>query len=327
MTSIEELLAAFGGTISIEADGIRLQIEEWGDEAVEPMFRAVTDADYREQIWRDYGHKYEGELWFRQGNPENKGPRFDKTMWMNTLKGNALSWFSEHPKRRESPIAELLPRAQESFHNDSSRPSREFLGIPNNAWTRYLDACGQWDLAGVRAYFAGGAVQENAAEAGMGMILGDLTLSEERGIAPQAREIMEFLVERCADVDTELHPNIGCVALQYAAQRSNRAMVEWLLDHGAKINTADYDGRTALMFALEGDGRTDEQTLAEQRAMILYLIERGADVNFQAHKEYSATGDIEALEFTGPTAGDFATPKLRQWLEAQGITLPPATET
>ena len=316
MVSMEELLADFGGTISLEADPIRLQIQEWGDAAIEPMFRAVTNADYREQIWRDFGHKYEGELWFRQGNPEGKGPRFDRETWTSTLRVNALSWLSEHPRRREAPLAELIPQAQTSFHGDHARATRAELGIPNNAWTRYLVACGRFDLEGVRAYFAQNRAEENVATDGLGEILGDLTASEEPGILAQARAVMEFLVERGGDVDAELHPNIGCVGLQYAAQSGNREMVEWLLDNGAKINYADFDGRTALMFALMGNGRTDEKTLEEQRAMALFLIERGANIHFQKQK---------ASEFKWPTAGDFVSPPLRAWLQTQGVTLPPAT--
>lgn len=325
MKSIEELLGGLGGTSALETDDVWSALEERGDEITEPIVRAASDSAFREELWTRYGALYDGLPLFRRDNPTGIGPRMNKQFFLGFLASQTMSWLQRHPKRREEPIHSLLERAQVAFATDHPGLSREQLDIPDNPWTRFLDACGDQNIQGVRAYFESSLAPDKAIEAasaGLGTILGGLTLSDEMGIPASTREVLDYLAERGGDVDDSLHANIGCTALHYAAEKGDIETLDWLLRHGAKINYADYDGRTALMFALMGSGRTDGQSLEEQRQTLRFLLDAGAEMAFQKREAYEATPKSEAFEFIGPTAGDFATPEIRALLEKWGYAVP-----
>jgi ankyrin repeat protein len=79
------------------------------------------------------------------------------------------------------------------------------------------------------------------------------------------RELVEFLIERGADVNQGL-PLLG------AAFRNRRDMVKLLLDKGADVNAVDKDGRSAL-WMVSGD---------EYEEMMRLLFSRGANASVQS---------------------------------------------
>lgn len=82
-------------------------------------------------------------------------------------------------------------------------------------------------------------------------------------------EVLQMLIRAGADVNFE-------GALREAAFRSDPRYVDCLMDHGAYINCATSDGRTALHEAVM-NGFLDT---------IIALVERGADINLQQTREY-----------------------------------------
>ena len=82
-------------------------------------------------------------------------------------------------------------------------------------------------------------------------------------------QVLQMLIRAGADVNFE-------GALRKAAFRSDPRYVECLMDHGADINCATIDGRTALHEAVM-NGFLDT---------IIALVERGADLNVQQAREY-----------------------------------------
>lgn len=323
----EELLADTGGTNALENHELWAQISERGEAAYAPVFRAATEAAFRTQLWNDWGRaKYDGTLFFRRDNPEGKGPRLDGAMFGKMLQSQAVSWLSSHPKRREPPLSDLIQSAKQQFAADHPPLSRAALGIPDNPWTRYLDACGRADFAAVEAYLSspeGERKRQEALDAGMFGALSALVFGEN--VSSQHARLVEFLIERGGDIDTSLHANMTLTALHWTARDARVESVRWLLDHGAGVNFPDGDGRTALMCALEGDGRTDAQTEQEQREVIRLLLERGADLSFQEKTSYPASERMDAFDFIGPTAADFSSPAMREWLESLGYELPAPT--
>ena len=91
-------------------------------------------------------------------------------------------------------------------------------------------------------------------------------------------EIVEFLLNHGADIELEIFN--GETPLMLAAQHARHRRYETiktLLEHGAKVNHKDEDGRTALHYAAMYSGKE----------VMNLLISYGADVN--AKEEYQIT--------------------------------------
>lgn len=80
-----------------------------------------------------------------------------------------------------------------------------------------------------------------------------------------------------------------------AAHETNPAMVEWLLAHGADVNTRDRDGRTGLMNA----GLDGTHTESERQAIWRVLLRHGADIHPQDNLGNTA---LHYAAFHGDTA-------------------------
>lgn len=81
----------------------------------------------------------------------------------------------------------------------------------------------------------------------------------------------------------------GVSLLHAAAQNGSHHAIKWLLERGARVDTRDADGATALIHA----------TLAESEAAVRMLLEYGADIHLR--------------DASGRSANDYArTPELRQ---------------
>lgn len=103
------------------------------------------------------------------------------------------------------------------------------------------------------------------------------------------RAMVEFLVSRGAKLDAlDL---VGRTALNYAASALYLDMAELLLKLGAKVDVAGMDGATPLMLAINQSRPGDEKASLE---LMRLLLKNGADVNFQG-----ATGDTALMYASG----------------------------
>lgn len=71
----------------------------------------------------------------------------------------------------------------------------------------------------------------------------------------------QMLIEHGADVVTVTGPE--STALNIAAARDHIAMVRWLLDHGAPVDVADYEGKTPLERAEENGNHEVAEMIRE----------------------------------------------------------------
>jgi len=85
-------------------------------------------------------------------------------------------------------------------------------------------------------------------------------------VVAQKKDIVEYLIERGADVNV----NAGALIEAVSLPQDPLDMVKYLIEHGADVNAAAEDGRTVLMFAIG---------LKRKIAIVKYLVEHGADVN------------------------------------------------
>lgn len=123
-----------------------------------------------------------------------------------------------------------------------------------------LDAVMAEDVGGVAAALSAGA---DVNEPGPSQMTA-LHMAASRG----AVNIAELLIKAGADVDAEAGAGQGSAhPLHLATQFNHPAVVALLLDHGAKVDTKDSRGDTALLLAAKS-GYTD---IAEQ------LLQGGAD--------------------------------------------------
>lgn len=78
-------------------------------------------------------------------------------------------------------------------------------------------------------------------------------------------------VENGADINV-IHPENNQSLLMLATRREDLDMMKFSLEHGAKIDLKNSDGRTALMYAM-----------AKKPEIATWLIENGADINAQTY--------------------------------------------
>jgi uncharacterized protein len=77
------------------------------------------------------------------------------------------------------------------------------------------------------------------------------------------REIAEYLLENGAEINAG---EGGNTALHGAVLFQQAEMVKWLLDHGAKIDALDYNGKTPLTLAVEKESEPIASLLREYGA-------------------------------------------------------------
>lgn len=124
-----------------------------------------------------------------------------------------------------------------------------------------FDAAADGDLASVRGFMADGA-DVNAVN-GLGQA--PLHLAAENG----RLQIVAFLLDHGARVDSPTALYSGTTALSLAAWHEHLRVVDLLLSKGASANAADRQGRTPLHFAAR----------SQSGAAVQLLVNRGADVN------------------------------------------------
>ena len=95
----------------------------------------------------------------------------------------------------------------------------------------------------------------------------------------------EFLISKGADVNVSGN---GDSALCWALMRKNEHMVELLLDHGARADDRDHEGRTPLLMLISSSG-----WLGEDERLAELLVEHGADVNARDKYNSSPRGYAE----------------------------------
>lgn len=277
------------------------------------LLRVLEDPKYRLALWERYGKAHEGEPVYVGGSPERplNSMRYDQVLRMN-----AVYALKQRRESKAQPLAAILRvAADQAFEEEypDGRPNRPYPDSEQRRWVAYLDACAALNLDGIRAFWQGRGEDKNSADAGIGSAFSD----DSPGVSARLAETLEFLLDKGGDIDVELHPNIGHVALQYAAQDDDPERVTWLLAHGADVNGADYDGCTALMFALRGDGLVGPRDMVSRRAVLRRLLEAGADPTYQKRKQY------EDFESVGPTLWEFADAEGEALLSEFGVTRPP----
>lgn len=130
-------------------------------------------------------------------------------------------------------------------------------------------------------------------------------VNSERSSA-QVIAVSELLVTHSPPIDVEKRDSAGRTALMHASKSRDRALVKWLLMHGANANSVDDEGRTPLFYATEA-GRLDtvEELLQwEPNLMLIAPKEEGKSLlqvafeagNNQLVKRLLETGADPELE-------------------------------
>ena len=86
-------------------------------------------------------------------------------------------------------------------------------------------------------------------------------------------KVVKLLLENGADCDTRTR-SYGATALQFAADRGYKDIVDLLLEHGTDVNRVDIKGRTAVYLA----------ACQGYNAIVTLLLENGADINRGSYK-------------------------------------------
>lgn len=315
----DELEALIGGlgTRGVASFGVvPAQLVQIGPPLFPILLRVLEDHEYRLMFWEQYGKPHEGELIHTRGLfPEHT---VSPTRYDQTLRANVIYILGRRREFKLEPLhCRLRAAAEEAFNEtypgeplDQPAPDSE-----QNQWEDYLDACAALDLELVHAYWQGRDDDQNAADCGLCSALVD----NPRGVNNRLSSVVKFLLEKGGNIDEELQENIGCVALQYAAQNDDPERVRWLLSHGADVSRSDADGCTALMFALRGDGLVGPRDTGARRAVLRALLDAGADPAFQKRTQY------EDFKFVSPALWRFVDAEGEALLAEFGIFRLPGT--
>ncbi|EAU36770.1 conserved hypothetical protein [Aspergillus terreus NIH2624] len=85
--------------------------------------------------------------------------------------------------------------------------------------------------------------------------------------------VVKYLVEKGADLESK-DEDYGRTPLSWAAEEGHGAVVKYLVEHGADLESKDeYYGRTPLSWAVENG----------HKAVVKYLVEKGADLESKDH--------------------------------------------
>lgn len=310
---LESLIGRLGTRGSTSLEDTVQSLVEAGPSVFPTLLRVLEDREYRQTLWERHGKTHEGEPIHEVYFPEHT---LNVLRYDQMLRGNVIYVFTRRCESKAEPLASLLRAAADVAFKETypgGRPDQSASDSEQGRWEAYLDACGSLDLDSIRTFWRGRPKDKHDADAGLASALSAGSL----GISPRHAEVLEFLLRRGGDIDVELHPNIGHVALQYAAQDDDSERVQCLLAHGANVNHADYDGCTAFMFALRGDGRVGSRDPKARQVVLRTLLEAGADPAFQQREQY------EDFEFVGPTCWEFADAEGEMLLAELGFSRPP----
>lgn len=268
------------------------RVREMGREAFPWLLRVLQDADYRERLWARYGEPRAGDpimdmSRFPQPIPVRfTPPPLSRRVFEEMLESNAIHILNRWRDSNEEPIRSVLRNWSERYSREHHQVPVAAPGTAQSAWLKYLDACQVHDFATVQAYWKALEAEtvptpfndsQEAADAGIESALAGI----EDAAFPEWAPVVEFLLSKGGDIDAELNPNIGHTALHYAAQGDEPEPVAWLLAHGADVNKPSGDGKTAIMFAVSGNGLLGERDLAKRRAVMKLLLDAGADVSYR----------------------------------------------
>ena len=310
---LEALIGRLGTRSSTSLETIVQRLVEAGPPVFPNLLRVLEDRDYRLALWERYGKMHEGEPILEGYFPAHT---LNPVRYDQMLRVNVIYVLSRRRESKAEPLVTTLREAAGQAFKEKypeGRPDQPDPDSEQGRWEAYLDACSALDLDSVRAFWEGHPEDQNAANAGVGSALMD----DRPGVSPSLSKVLEFLLDKGGHIDEELNVNNGSGALQFAAQNDDPERVSWLLAHGADVNKADDDGKTALMYALRGDGRIGPRDMEVRRAVLRALLEAGADPAFQERTQY------EDFEFIGPTLWEFVDAEGDALLAEFGIIRPP----
>jgi ankyrin repeat protein len=112
----------------------------------------------------------------------------------------------------------------------------------------------------------------------LGLVLSDIFTASYHG---RFDTVKDFIMEKGIDVNLN-SAKTGGTALMDASINGHKDVVELLLKHGAKVDTATKDGFTALMDA----------SLMGHVTVVQMLLKAGANVNAQSNLGQNASKDI-----------------------------------
>ena len=99
---------------------------------------------------------------------------------------------------------------------------------------------------------------------------------------------VEKVTELLASGSKPDEKRIDMSALMVAADVANREIVGILLQKGARVNDANSEGKTALMFASAGRGTSGEDKEKRCLETVKLLMEHGAHVNASGRRSQTA---------------------------------------
>jgi len=152
-----------------------------------------------------------------------------------------------------SVITMLLERGADPDIPLFLRPAKSRGGSFSRGTTPLIAAAGNGDLDVIKLLLEHGA-SANRPQADLQTPVS--ALAGARGDEASLLEGLALLVEAGADVNVvavhhHLQRTRGGSPLHYAARAGNAAMIEALVAHGADVNIRDYDGLTALDYAMQ----------------------------------------------------------------------------
>jgi hypothetical protein len=137
-------------------------------------------------------------------------------------------------------------------------------------------------------------------------------------------EIAQMLIKAGANVSVPA-PDYGITPLMRACDYSRWHHLNLLLRCKADPNQQDKAGRTALMYALQSDGR-DTYTYAMMRTRVRLLVEHGADVNLEDNSgqtalDYAARAGVpDMVVYLSQHGAQRVAPRFPRWQFSTNVT-------
>lgn len=94
--------------------------------------------------------------------------------------------------------------------------------------------------------------------------------------ADKAEELLELLLSRGVDINARHHQSQGWTALHLAAMDGRIANARLLVEHGARLDAADADGRTPLEIARRMEARYPDDPGAARMVQYLESLDASA---------------------------------------------------
>jgi len=317
---IEEVLGLMGTRqIAQLQDEVRGPLLILGEEAIAPLVRVLQDADFREHLWETYGCAYEGEpiLQFGEGvSLPFTIPTLDHRQFVRLLRAGAIYILLHRRESQTEPLSSILHAARIEADKDEAPqiPERK-VGPKQRRWLKFLDDCANWDLEGVRAFFAqlkderqGSWIPSRAEAAQSGWFFAFRDGFGGKEMTPQEKEVLEFFLSHGANIEETLNANMTQTPLHRASQQNDVERLRWLVEHGANVHAFDGDGWTPLMLAANGDGLIGQRDLEKMKAALTFLLEHGALI------EEREDADSEFSDFAAPPIWEVADEDARAFL-------------